>query len=84
MSDTGRSRRVIGFHRIIVYVRNTVSPVYGALLLIQQLARMDEEMRRSATSTLPTRLATELWQARTGRAPGRSPANGLVTAPRLT
>ncbi len=44
--------------------RGAVSLAYGDLLPIQQLARMDEEMRRSATSALPTRLAAKLWQAR--------------------
>ncbi len=37
---------------------------HADLLPIQQLARMDDDMRRSTTSALPTRLAAQLWQAR--------------------
>jgi hypothetical protein len=38
---------------------------HADLLPIQQLARLDADMRRSTTSSLPTRLATKLWKART-------------------
>ncbi len=53
--------------------RSEVSLAYGDLLPIQQLARMDEEMRRSATSALPTRLAAKLWQARSDDSVGDNP-----------
>lgn len=46
---------------------------YGDLLPIQQLARMDEDMRRSAANSLPTRLAAKLWRARTDPAVGDDP-----------
>lgn len=72
---------MIGFYRLIVYVSNTVSLVYGALLLIQRLARLDEEMCRSATSTLPTRLAAKLWQARTDPGTGMIPGERAVNYP---
>jgi len=41
-----------------------VSLAHGDLLPIQQLARMDDDMLRSTTSTLPSRLAAKLWKAR--------------------
>lgn len=47
-----------------------VALAHGDLLPIQQLARMDEDMRRSTTNALPTRLAATLWQARTDSAVG--------------
>ncbi|MDQ2052704.1 hypothetical protein RBH26_19845 [Natronolimnohabitans sp. A-GB9] len=50
-----------------------VTLAYGDLLPIQQLARMDEEMRRSTTSALPTRLAAKLWKARTDASVGDDP-----------
>lgn len=50
-----------------------ISLAYGDLLPIQQLARMDEEMRRSAANALPTRLAAKLWQARTDSSIGDNP-----------
>ncbi|WP_049952868.1 hypothetical protein [Halostagnicola larsenii] len=50
-----------------------VSLAYGDLLPIQQLARMDEDMRRSAANALPTRLAAKLWRARTDDAVGDDP-----------
>ncbi|OIB58112.1 hypothetical protein [Natrialba sp. SSL1] len=53
--------------------RGEVSLAYGDLLPIQQFARMDEEMRRSATSALPTRLAAKLWQARSDDSVGDNP-----------
>jgi len=43
------------------------------LLPVQQLARMDEEMLRSATSSLPARLAAKLWKARTDPTIGDNP-----------
>jgi len=42
----------------------SVSLAHGDLLPIQQLARMDDEMLRSTTSALPSRLAAKLWNAR--------------------
>ncbi|OIB58839.1 hypothetical protein [Natrialba sp. SSL1] len=53
--------------------RGDVSLAYGDLLPIQQLARMDEEMRRSAANALPTRLAARLWQARSDDSVGDNP-----------
>jgi len=41
-----------------------VTLAHGDLLPIQQLARMDEEMLRSTSNSLPTRLAAKLWRAR--------------------
>ncbi|ELY61117.1 coiled-coil domain-containing protein [Natronolimnohabitans innermongolicus] len=46
---------------------------HGDLLPIQQLARMDEELRRSATDALPTRLAAKLWKARADPTVGDDP-----------
>ncbi|SDJ67954.1 hypothetical protein [Natronorubrum texcoconense] len=46
---------------------------YGDLLPIQQLARMDEDMLRSTTNALPTRLAAKLWKARTDSSVGDDP-----------
>ncbi|ELY42671.1 hypothetical protein [Natronorubrum bangense] len=46
---------------------------HGDLLPIQQLARMDEDMRRTTTNALPTRLAAKLWQARTDSSVGDDP-----------
>ncbi|MWV40066.1 hypothetical protein [Natrialba sp. INN-245] len=53
--------------------RGETSLAYGDLLPIQQLARMDDEMRRSAANTVPTRLAAKLWQARTDDSVGDNP-----------
>ncbi|RQG95757.1 hypothetical protein [Natrarchaeobius oligotrophus] len=50
-----------------------VTLAYGDLLPIQQLARMDEDMRRSAANALPTRLAAKLWRARTDSSVGDDP-----------
>ena len=50
-----------------------ISLAYGDLLPIQQLARMDADMRRSAANSLPTRLATQLWEARVDSRIGDSP-----------
>ncbi|MFP9191259.1 hypothetical protein ACLI4Q_06300 [Natrialbaceae archaeon A-CW1-1] len=46
---------------------------HGDLLPIQQLARMDDEMLRSTTNALPTRLAATLWKARTDTSVGDNP-----------
>ncbi|WP_238717517.1 hypothetical protein [Natronorubrum halophilum] len=51
----------------------SVSLAYGDLLPIQQLARMDEEMRRSTANSLPTRLAAKLWKARRDSSVGDDP-----------
>ncbi len=50
-----------------------VSLAHADLLPIQQLARMDEPMLRSTTSTLPSRLAAELWKARVDPTVGDNP-----------
>lgn len=44
--------------------RSTTELSHGDLLPIQQLARMDADMLRSTTSSLPSRLAAKLWRAR--------------------
>ena len=46
---------------------------HGDLLPIQQLARMDEDMLRSTTNALPTRLAVKLWKARVDSSVGDNP-----------
>uniref|UniRef100_A0A7D5GK64 Uncharacterized protein n=1 Tax=Natrinema halophilum TaxID=1699371 RepID=A0A7D5GK64_9EURY len=51
----------------------TTALAHGDLLPIQQLARMDEDMRRATTNALPTRLAAKLWQARTDPNVGDDP-----------
>ncbi|SEP68561.1 hypothetical protein [Natrinema salaciae] len=51
----------------------TTALAHGDLLPIQQLARMDEDMRRSTTNALPTRLAAKLWRARTDPTVGDDP-----------
>ncbi|OVE83130.1 hypothetical protein [Natronolimnobius baerhuensis] len=53
--------------------RTATTLAYGDLLPIQQLARMDDDMRRSAANALPTRLAATLWQARTDASVGDNP-----------
>ncbi|WP_440771406.1 hypothetical protein [Natronorubrum sp. DTA28] len=53
--------------------RSDVSLAYGDLLPIQQLARMDDDMLRSTTNALPTRLAAKLWKARTDSSVGDDP-----------
>jgi len=50
-----------------------VSLSYGDLLPLQQLAKMDEDMLRATTSSLPSRLAAKLWKARTDPAVGDNP-----------
>ncbi|NUC74815.1 hypothetical protein HTZ84_21360 [Haloterrigena sp. SYSU A558-1] len=50
-----------------------VSLAFGDLLPIQQLARMDDDRRRAAANSLPTRLAAKLWQARTDPSVGDDP-----------
>jgi regulator of replication initiation timing len=52
---------------------SSVALAHGDLLPIQQLARMDEEMRRSTTNALPTRLAAKLWKARSDPSVGDNP-----------
>ena len=51
----------------------SVALSHADLLPIQQLARMDADMRRSTTSALPTRLAAKLWQARVDPDVGDNP-----------
>jgi len=53
--------------------QGTVSLAYGDLLPIQQLARIDDKIPRSAANALPTRLAAKLWQARTDSSVGDNP-----------
>ncbi len=53
--------------------RGSVSLAHGDLLPIQQLARMDDEMLRSTTNALPSRLAAKLWKARTDPTTGDDP-----------
>ena len=50
-----------------------VSLAFGDLLPIQQLARMDDDRRRAAANSLPTRLAAKLWRARTDSSVGDDP-----------
>jgi len=50
-----------------------VALAHGDLLPIQQLARLDEDMLRSTTNALPTRLAARLWKARVDPTVGDSP-----------
>ncbi|QRV17595.1 hypothetical protein JMJ58_21690 (plasmid) [Haloterrigena salifodinae] len=50
-----------------------VSLAFGDLLPIQQLARMDDDRRRAAANSLPTRLAAKLWRARTDPSVGDDP-----------
>ncbi|WP_276255506.1 hypothetical protein [Halomontanus rarus] len=52
---------------------DTVSLAHADLLPIQQLARMDEDMLRSTTNALPSRLAAKLWKARTDPTVGDDP-----------
>ena len=53
--------------------RTDTTLAHGDLLPIQQLARLDEDMRRSTTNALPTRLAAKLWQVRTDSTVGDDP-----------
>ncbi|ELY61114.1 hypothetical protein C493_03310 [Natronolimnohabitans innermongolicus JCM 12255] len=50
-----------------------VALAHADLLPVQQLARLDEEMRRSTTDVLPTRLAAKLWEARADPTVGDDP-----------
>ncbi|WP_276255182.1 hypothetical protein [Halomontanus rarus] len=50
-----------------------VALAHGDLLPIQQLAKMDEDMLRSTTNALPSRLAAKLWNARTDPTVGDDP-----------
>lgn len=51
----------------------SVSLSHGDLLPIQQLARMDDDMLQSATTTFPDELAAKLWKARTDPEVGDNP-----------
>ncbi len=51
----------------------SVSLAYGDLLPIQQLAQMDDDLLRSSTSSLPTRLAAKLWRSRVDPTVGDNP-----------
>ena len=53
--------------------RTDTTLAHGDLLPIQQLARLDDDMRRSTTNSLPTRLAAKLWKARTDSTVGDDP-----------
>ncbi|WP_245242797.1 hypothetical protein [Natronococcus sp. JC468] len=53
--------------------RTDTTLAHGGLLPIQQLTRLDEDMRRSTTNSLPTRLAAKLWKARTDSTVGDNP-----------
>ncbi|MCU4743963.1 hypothetical protein [Natronoglomus mannanivorans] len=53
----------------------SVSLAHADLLPIQQLAKMDEDMLRSTTNSLPSRLAAKLWNARTDPTAGDDPWN---------
>ncbi|WP_255191923.1 hypothetical protein [Natronobeatus ordinarius] len=46
---------------------------HADLLPIQQLAKMDEDMLRATTSSLPSRLAAKLWKARVDSTVGDNP-----------
>lgn len=46
---------------------------YGDLLPIQQFGRFDDDMLRSTTSALPTRLAAKCWRARSDPSVGDDP-----------
>ncbi|MEY7848211.1 hypothetical protein AB7C87_03300 [Natrarchaeobius sp. A-rgal3] len=50
-----------------------VTLAHGDCLPIQQLARMDEDLLRTTTSSLPSRLAAKLWQARVDPNVGDNP-----------
>ncbi len=50
-----------------------VALAHGDLLPIQQLAKLDDDMLRSTTSALPTRLAAKLWKAQTDPTVGDDP-----------
>ncbi|WP_254523171.1 hypothetical protein [Natrinema caseinilyticum] len=51
----------------------SVTLSYGDLLPIQQLAQMDDDMLRSSTNSLPSRLAAKLWRARSDPSVGDNP-----------
>ncbi|WP_276256306.1 hypothetical protein [Halomontanus rarus] len=51
----------------------SVALVHADLLPIQQLARMDEDMLRSTTNSLPSRLAAKLWNVRSDPTAGDDP-----------
>jgi len=53
---------------------------HGDLLPVQQLARLDENLLRSTTSSRPARLAAKLWKARADDTVGDNPwKNGSQT-----
>ncbi len=53
---------------------------HGDLLPVQQLARLDEDLLRSTTSSRPARLAAKLWKARADDTVGDNPwKNGSQT-----
>jgi len=59
-----------------VMIHSTVvvmSPLVWGSASLQQLAKMDEDMLRATTSSLPSRLAAKLWKARTDPAVGDNP-----------
>ncbi|WP_254531319.1 hypothetical protein [Natrinema gelatinilyticum] len=51
----------------------SVTLSHGDLLPIQQLAQMDDDMLRSSTNSLPSRLAVKLWRARSDPSVGDNP-----------
>ncbi|QLG47835.1 hypothetical protein [Natrinema halophilum] len=51
----------------------SVTLSHGDLLPIQQLAQMDDDMLRSSTNSLPSRLAAKLWKARSDPSVGDDP-----------
>ncbi|WP_242695651.1 cell division protein ZapB [Halomontanus rarus] len=51
----------------------SVTLAHADLLPIQQLARMDEDMLRSTTNSLPSRLAAKLWNVRSDPTAGDDP-----------
>ncbi len=50
-----------------------VSLSHGDLLPIQQLSKLDDDMLRATTSSLPSRLAAKLWKARADSSVGDNP-----------
>ncbi|QLG50248.1 hypothetical protein [Natrinema halophilum] len=51
----------------------SVTLSHGDLLPIQQLVQMDDDMLRSSTNSLPSRLAVKLWRARSDPSVGDDP-----------
>ncbi|OLZ39335.1 hypothetical protein A6E15_18280 [Natrinema saccharevitans] len=50
-----------------------IALAHSDLLPIQQLAKMDDDMLHATTSSLPSRLAAQLWKARTDPGVGDDP-----------